>query len=221
MMRTPFPLDWPAGWPRTKASLRTQSRFGKRGQISFTYARDFLLTEMRRLGAANVVLSSELPVQRNGLPYAASGRNMDPAIAVWFVLADKNGNHQERVFACDKYLTHAENLYATAKSVEALRGLERWGAADVVTRAFDGFTALPPGSAETAAAPARRTWREVFGVDGLPWTDPDMDRADLAAIVKSRYRGLIQSAHPDAGGSHDLAAELNAALAEAETELAS
>jgi hypothetical protein len=30
---------------------------------------------------------------------------------------------------------------------------------------------------------------------------------------------LIKEAHPDVGGSHELAAELNAALAEAEQEL--
>jgi len=42
---------------------------------------------------------------------------------------------------------------------------------------------------------------------------------DRLATVKTRHRDLIKKAHPDAGGSHEIAAELNAATAEAEREL--
>lgn len=219
--REPFPLQWPDGWKRTKQGLRERSRFGFRGQVSFAQARNELLVELERLGAANVVITTDLPTRNDGLPYA-SGRADDPGVAVWFVMRDGSRWH-ERVFACDKWRTHAENMTAIARSIEAMRGLDRWGAGDVVARAFAGFAALPAGDSDTPAALKKQPWREVLGraANGaplIPWPE-DLARDELLAVVKSRYRKLIQLAHPDAGGSHDRAAELNAAMAEAEAEL--
>lgn len=216
MKREPFPLQWPEGWQRTKAVLRARSRFGFRGQVGFSAACKDLLVELQRLGAANVVLTSDLPLRIDGLPYS-NGRAEDPGIAVWFVLADDRGRMQERVFACDKWLTHAENMVAIARSVEALRGLDRWGAGDVVTRAFAGFNALPAGSSDEYVVPPpprKRPWREVLGE---PW--PELDDEELLVLAKARHRKLIARHHPDVGGEHERAAELNAALDEAEREL--
>ena len=212
-MREPFPLQWPDGWKRTPADRRQRSSFGFRnqGQVQFAAARNDLLAELERLGAANVVLTSDLPTRGDGMPYA-NGRADDPGIAVWFVLHDA-----ERVFACDKWKSHAENMKAIAKSIEALRGLERWGASDVVTRAFSGFNALPPGGDseyEGGRVITKKPWREVIG-----GTWPQLERAELLVLARARHRVAIKNVHPDAGGSHELAAELNAALAEAEIEL--
>jgi hypothetical protein len=216
MKRDPFPLQWPDGWKRTKPVLREKSRFGFRGSglVSFSHARQQLLDELARLGAANVVLTSDLPVRNDGLPYA-NGRSDDPGIAVWFVL-----DRQERVFACDKWKTHAENMTAIARSIEAMRGLDRWGAGDVVSRAFAGFAALPPGGepfvAGQAPAVVKRTWQEVFEVGALVEV---VANADMLAIVRARHRDKIKQHHPDLGGDAEIAVELNAALAEAEDEL--
>lgn len=200
-MREPYPLQWPEGWKRAK--YREQSRFG----IGFAEARRRVLHEIDLLGAANTIITSDLPTRADGLPYA-NGRAEDPGIAVWFVLDGK-----ERVFACDKWRTHAENLQAIAKSVEAMRGLDRWGASDIVTRVFAGFTALPPGGDNTSTA---KPWREVlhmhFASDGL--TKPEQLK-----LAKARYREAMKEQHPDVGGDHVGAAELNAAIAAAETEL--
>lgn len=217
--RDPFPLQWPDGFARTRSDARLRSRFGVRGQVSFSAARQDLLLELGRLGAANVVLTTDLPVRHDGLPYASGSRApADPGVAVWFVLADARGNNQERVFACDRWLSHAENMQAIAKSIEAMRGLDRWGMADVVERVMGGFSALPPGDGSEhipAAALRKRSWREVLGGE---W--PALDPFELLVLAKSRHRRLIQDHHPDRGGSADLAAELNVALAEAEQELA-
>lgn len=217
--REPFPLQWPEGWKRTHPHNRQRSKFGFRnsGQVPFAKARMDLLAELERLGAANVVITSDLPTRLDGLPYA-NGRADDPGIAVWFAL--RNGSRwEERVFACDKWLSPAENMQAIALSVEAMRGLARWGAGDVVTRAFSGFAALPAGG-ETGApqqpATVIRSWREVFEVEQL--VDVVAPR-DLIAIVKSRHRDKIKQHHPDLGGDPQIAIELNAALAEAEREL--
>lgn len=217
--REPFPLQWPDGFARTPPKKRARSRFGVRGQVSFSSARNELLIELSRLGAVNAVITSELPVRRDGLPYAATGREEDPGIAVWFMLADERGNLQERVFACDRWLTFAENMLAVAKSIYAMRGLDRWGMADVVHRMVGGFTALPAGGGtsetEFVPPPRKRPWREVLG-----GTWPELDAGELLLIAKGRHRKLIQEHHPDRGGDGAVAAELNTALAEAEQELA-
>jgi hypothetical protein len=219
MKRDPFPLFWPDGWPRTRAGDRIKSRFGHKqsGQVSLSGARNLLLDELNRLGAANFVITSDLPTRNDGLPYA-DGRATDPGVAVWFMLPDARGNLQERVFPCDKWPSHAENMQAIAKSIEALRGLDRWGVGDVITRAFAGFNALPPGTdSTTPPQPVKRSWWEILDVgENLKAV---LKPFEILAIAKARHREMIKGAHPDAGGSHDRAAELNAALAEAEAEM--
>jgi hypothetical protein len=90
-----------------------------------------------------------------------------------------------------------------ALSIDAIRGLERFGAADMVERAFTGFAQLP--------AQTKKPWREVLQF-GLSTPTRDM--------VEERFKNLARSRHPDAGGSHDLMSELNTARAAALQELA-
>lgn len=224
MKRQPYPLQWPESWKRTRVTDRAKSKFGHRGtgQVSLSGARDLLLGELSRLGAANVVITSDLPTRNDGIPYA-DGRATDPGIAVWFAMVE-NQKVVERVFACDKWRSPAENMQAIALSVEAMRGLARWGAGDVVSRAFAGFAALPPPSGPEAPqapfVPPKRAWRDVLGWAGgsaAPW--PELGNEELLAIAKHRHRALIQKHHPDRGGDATFAAELNAAMADAEQEL--
>jgi hypothetical protein len=210
MPRSPYPLQWPAGRTRTKPDDRRASSFGgkwydgKKVVSPYETAKQ-LFAELKRLGASHVVITSLLPTRHDGLPYS-DGRCDDPGIAVWFV----HRGH-ERVFACDRWRTPGENIRAITLSVEAMRGLERWGMADVVEQAFAGFAALPPGP------PAKRSWREVLGVIDKPH---GLMNDEYLAMVKHRHRKLIADAHPDVGGDTARAAELNAALDEAEKELA-
>lgn len=214
-MRSPFPLQWPESFKRTPVDERTKARFFG---VGFARARDEALLELGRLGAINVVLTSDLPLRNDGLPYA-NGRADDPGIAIWFGLPDKGGTIRERVFACDRWLSPAENIRAIAKSVEAMRGLDRWGMADVVERAMGGFAALPPGSGQEyvppAPTPKSKPWREVL--EGSWPTSLDADEA--LVLAKARHRKLITIHHPDKGGDPAKAAEINAALAAAEKEL--
>lgn len=61
----------------------------------------------------------------------------------------------------------------------------------------------------------KRSWREIFAMAAFE----TLASPDLLAIARSRHRERIKAAHPDVGGSHELAAELNDAMAEAEKEL--
>jgi hypothetical protein len=208
-MRRPYPLQWPADWKRTRYPENQRAFIS-----NFTQDRDAVLRRLQRRGAANVVITSNLPVGNKGLPYLGSF-DADAGIAVyWFQKRSGEERATERVLACDKWRRPEDNLRAIMKTLEALDGIERWGCSQVVDRAI-GFHALPPGSSGTIdSAPVRRPWREVLGG---AW--PELDAAELLAIAKARHRKLIVEAHPDKGGDPARAAELNAALAEAETEL--
>ena len=203
--RDPYPLQWPDGWKRST------SRGVPRFTGAFARDRDSVIHQLKMRRGSHIVVTSDLPTRNDGLPYA-NATCQDPGIAVYWIERGK-----EQVIACDRWRTVGQNMRAIDLSIEALRGLDRWGATEMVERAFAGFAALPPGSNSSAPPqPARRSWREVFQVNGL---EQHVGPAELFVIVKTRYRDAIKKAHPDAGGDHAIAAELNAALAEAECEL--
>lgn len=194
---TAYPLQWPNGWPRTK--YRKTSKFGT--HIQFSRARDELLNELKLMGVTNnvvnikVVLSSNVPLRQDGLPYSGMANPQDPGVAVYFIYKGKN-----MVFACDTYLKVVDNLWAIRKTIEALRGMERWGASSMLERAFTGFEALP--------APA--TWRDVLHIA------PGVN--SLTAIRES-YKRMAMEHHPDRGGTTEQMAKINRAWQEAEKEL--
>lgn len=208
--RDPYPLQWPDGWPRTDNWKRTKPAFFAR----FAQDRDSVIHQLRKYRrASNIVITSDLPTRGDGLPYANASCN-DPGIAVWWVERGR-----EQVIACDRWQHVTYNLRAIDKTLEALRGIDRWGTSKMVEQAFAGFAALPSGNGSYTQPPqpAKRSWRSVFDV--ATNLNDVLSKEDLLALVRSRHRMQIKTAHPDAGGSHDVAAELNAALAEAEKEL--
>lgn len=189
-----YPLYWPEGWKRT--AYRRRSAFKVNG---FGRVRDLLLAEVRRMGGSSIVLSSNITLRLDGLPYANQAQPSDPGIAVYFM-------HKKRqmTFACDAWLKVEENAYAIAKTIEALRGIERWGASDMMERAFTGFAALP--------AQASSTWREQLGFSA--------DDRVVIAEVEERFRELAKLHHPDFGGDPAKFREITEARAAARLEFA-
>lgn len=170
-----FPLYWPEGWKRT--SFRESSRF----KTGFGAARQFLILEIERMGGHKTIISSNISLRNDGLPRANMPQPSDPGIAVYFTRGGK-----EYVFACDKFSKTHDNIYAIAKTIEAMRGIERWGASDMMERAFTGFSALP--------AKAAQWWRHPLGFD-----ESQIVTAD---DVQSRFRELAHSCHPDKSGGN-------------------
>lgn len=184
------PLQWPAGWKRTPPPQRQRSVY----RVSFAGARDQLAREVAKLAVrpSDVVISTNVPLRRDGLPYAGMREPDDPGVAAYWVTS----NSQQWVIACDAWVTVRENMRAVGLAVEALRMLERTKATEILARAFQGFAALPP---------ARPDWAVTLQVR-VDATREDIERA---------YRGLAKSAHPDGGGSHEAMLILNAARAAA------
>lgn len=184
-----YPLHWPDGWPRVKR--REHSRF----QTTFASARDALFTEIHRLGGRYPTLSTNIPLRRDGLPYAGQKEPDDRGVAVYFQYGDKS-----MVFACDRWNLVQDNIQAVRKTIEAIRGIERWGASDMMERAFSAFEAL---------SDLRDDWRGVLGID---------DTASLAD-AKSAYRKKAKETHPDNGGDPTAFTAVNQAWERAQAQL--
>ena len=187
-----YPLYWPEGWKRTPSWNRTHSRF----KTGFAVARDFLIAEVKRLGGSAIILSTNVRLRGDGLPYASEREPDDGGAAVYFTYK-KN----QMCFACDQYRTVKENLTAIGKTIEALRGMERWGASDMMERAFRGFAQLPDKTG--------RNWWDVLA------TTEHASRQH----VEDQYRMLAKQRHPDVGGSEQAMSELNQARAQALAEI--
>jgi len=102
-----FPLHWPDGWPETNLGNRIDSRF----TTTFSKARDEIIKEIDRLGGTLPILSSDIPLRKDGLPYSAKTNPTNPAIAVYFMYKKK-----QMVFACDKYYKIQDNIQAIRKN---------------------------------------------------------------------------------------------------------
>jgi len=189
-----YPLHWPEGWKRTKIGKHQYSQF----KSNFAKARDGLIYEIRMLGGKNIILSTNVPLRGDGLPYAAKKEPEDSGIAIYF----KNSGN-DMVFACDKYVKTWENMVAVRKTIEAIRGIKRWGASDMMERAFTGFKALPD--------PDKLLWREVLGI---PQDENDIN------VIRHRYKQLCSTYHTDkSSGNAEIFDRITKAWNEAKIEI--
>jgi hypothetical protein len=177
-----FPLAWPAGQPRARS--RGSSKFRERSLAS---AFQELKAELTRLGAQYIVISTNVPLKANGEPYSDPGRMPDPGVATYFKLRGKS-----YALACDRWSTVEENIYALAKHIEAMRGMERWGVGSV-EQTFAGFKQLTSES--------EPDWWVVLGLDA---------RASVDQILAA-HRAKAMAAHPDRGGTTEQMTRVNVA----------
>lgn len=133
-----FPLKWPVKRPRTEKRNRKAAAF----KTSMARARDSMLRELARMGASQVVISSNVETYTRGgqtIPYADQSKQMeDPGVAVYYIW-----RQEQYCLSCDKYNSVMDNMQAINKTVEAIRGIERWGTGEMMRAAFQGFKELP------------------------------------------------------------------------------
>ncbi len=187
-LRESYPLTWPERQPRT-VKRRPSTKF----KASFAQSRDELLRELKLLGALDIVISTNVPTRRDGLPLADAREPTDPGVAVYFDRMVKEKRHPFTL-ACDSYDKVRFNLRAVGLTVEALRSIARHGATEMLEQAFTGFAALP-------AAGGGEPWWEVLGV-------PQQAHPD---VIRAKFRSLSQVHHPDKGGSQEMMSKLTQA----------
>lgn len=202
-----YPLQWPEGWQRTDNHQRTRARFGKSSRaragggwdygrrLTIAEAVDRLRSELARMGIHDddLVISTNLQLRLDGLPRSGQGEPGDPGAAVYW----RTGNDAPRCMAIDRYDRVADNLAAIAATLDAMRAIERHGGAEILNRAFTGFTALEHE--------ARQHWSEVLGVP----------RNACREEIDTAYKRLRSQHHPDKGGSPDQFQRIQQAYAEA------
>lgn len=206
-----YPLQWPAGWPRARPGTRRAGQFGvaetqhghggswrSKRALSIEDGVKRVRSELERLGvdaADDMVISTNLTLNLRGLPRGDQGAPSDPGVAVYW----QKRNQPMRVMAIDSYTRVADNLGAIAATLEAMRAIERHGGAQILDRAFTGFTALPP---------PRSCW-ETLG----------LKPGASATAIDEAYREKAKTAHPDKGGSAAAMTELNQARDAAKREI--
>lgn len=177
-MTQQFPLQWPPGRGRNYNPKNSQFK------TSLSDASASLYGELSRLGATNIVLSSNMKYREDGLPYSRQPNIEDTGVAVYF-----SYKGSQMCFACDQYILLKDNVQAIRKTIEAIRGIERWGSSDMMQQAFRGFEQLP--------APGNDHWN-VLKISKTR-NKQEIDRA---------YRTLCKIHHPDNGGSSEEFAKL-------------
>lgn len=201
-----YPLQWPDGWKRTELHQREHGRFSRRSTQpgrSYPSARELtineavtrLRNELGRMGISDddLVINTNLKLRLDGLPKSDQRQPDDPgAVAYW---RDRDGN--SRSMAIDRYHRVADNLAAIAATLDAMRAIERHGGAEILNRAFTGFTAIEHE--------ARQHWSDVLGTSALSTREE----------IESAYRRLRSQHHPDKGGNAEQFQRIQQAYAEA------
>lgn len=178
-----YPLQWPLGWPRTEAKMREKAKM----RATLSSALNGLKEEVRLFGGTNLVLSSNCTLGKEN--------PIDPGVVAYFM----RGSDPVAI-PCDRWLRVENNVQAIAKTIEALRGVERWGAKHMVKASLSGFLALPS---------SEKHWTIILNVGSSAGADE----------IKAAYRSMADIWHPDKpGGSDAKMAEINGAYSRAKEE---
>lgn len=169
MINEGYPLQFPMGWKRTQNPERAMFR-----NHTVAQAVNYLLDELNRLGGSNVIVSTNLMLRIDGLPYSNQKKPDDVGVAVYF-----NLEGEQQCFPCDRWDEVSHNIWAIYKSIQAIRGLSRWGAKEMVSSAFKGFRALP--------SPKDSIVMGVEYFSGIE--DPE--------YLSLKYKSLAKKLHPD------------------------
>jgi hypothetical protein len=209
-----YPLHWPPGRGRTASGRRQRADFGRvktetrswgngqsstfarRERLTIGQARDRLRDELRRLNASKVVVSTNLRLRLDGDVYANQKEPEDPGVAVYF-----HRDGKALAIAIDLWDRVADNLAAVAKSIEAIRGLDRWGGGQMVSAAFTGFKALP--GSDPLITPAAMTVEEAARFIANEIGGGATAMANIIGSVdtyRTCYRSAAAKLHPDRTG---------------------
>jgi hypothetical protein len=215
---TRYPLVWPPFWKRVaadnrqsrgfrEAALTTRRHYNSTLQktedvtvpgtkpVTMATARQRLSDQLDRLGADDVVLSTNVELTAYGEPRGGRVTPTDPGAAVYFTLATK-----DRVLACDSWKTVEQNIAAIAAHIECIRRIDRYGVG-TLEQAFAGYDALPPPSEEN-----RPAWRKILRFP--PLTQVTKDDVQVA------FRTLARAAATDEARLLELNLARDQALAE-------
>ena len=187
-MPSNYPLTWPVGRKRT-TSKKQGSFKNAGGPLTLAQAVDRVMDRLDSIRASEVVISTNVqPTLAGSRPRSGQAEPSDPGVAIYCTWRKRS-----MVFACDTYTSVVQNMAAAAAHITAMQAIERYGVA-TAEEVFMGHMQLPAQAVATV-----RPWHEVLGVS---------EHASEQE-VRAAHRRLMAKHHPDAGGSHETAAEIN------------
>ncbi len=170
-----YPLSWPVGWPKTEPLRRERGHF----KTSLPSALVNLKKNVALMGGKDLVLSSNYTL--------GCERPKEVGVVAYFTW-----QNLAVAIPCDRWNLVEHNVQAIALTIEAMRGMERWGAKHMIKAMFTGFKQLPS---------SEPPWYEVLGL-------PENCTREVG---RSRYLELSKAAHPDVGGDHETFTKLGRA----------
>lgn len=188
-----YPLAWPPGEPRRPLHERKTARYGQRDESRYGIKPLTIAQSVRRLydevkswtrvgktyrvDPDEVIISSNLILNRDGSPRSNQRDPDDPAVAVYLTM-----DGQPLCIPSDKWDRAADNIAAIAKWLKTQREAELTGAGSTAAT-FRGYAALPAATEDS--------WYQVLGFRQMP---EDLDE------LKRSYRALVTRHHPDLFG---------------------
>lgn len=171
---TAYPLSWPTGWPKTEPMRREGAKF----KTTLPAALANLQRQIGLMGGKNIILSSNYTL--------GSANPKEPGVVAYF-----EWQSLKMAIPCDRWFRIEHNVQAIALTVEAMRGMERWGAKHMIKAMFTGFKALP----EKASGIDPMAVLGIETAHGQPITEQ---------IITDAFRRRCKTEHPDvATGSED------------------
>lgn len=173
-------------WPWKETAHRGTSRF----RSSWAAIDSLLRSEADKINASTVVLQidvMERDIRLDGW-IKATARPSSPRV----VITIERWRADTLAFHCDSYLDWQDNVYAIAKTLEALRAIDRYGVSSSGEQ-YTGWKAI--GDGRMTKDEAARLLAEVAGV-------PDRRPLDIERSAPL-LRAARVAAHPDTGGSHE------------------
>ncbi len=163
-----------------------------------TYTRTLsdLRRELDMLGVSEAVIELALTdpeIRRDGLP-RADARPRSPRVRLSF----DHPSLGQLQYPCDTYGRYQDNLRAIAKTLEAQRAMDRYGATRL-NQQYAGWKALPSGGSIEQAMTVE---------DAAAFIETLVGSAATLIIEQSNYyqhsyRRAALAAHPDTGGDED------------------
>ncbi len=143
---SPYPLQWPAGMPRTSPGRRIRSPF----RTGYSKAIENVIKSLQGF-QKDSGLKIEHPVLSSNVDLMGRMLDNDAGVAAWFKM-----DAQWVAFGVDRFNDAASNVQAIHHIIEARRVELRYGGLAIVRQTFKSFLALP--------APAGSNWYEVLDV---------------------------------------------------------
>lgn len=162
--------------------------------------------ELARIGATDVIIEAgfaEHQIRNDGYPYSGAKPNHS-TVRISF----RRGGKTPMAMTCGGHSEWYFNVYLIAKTLEALRAVDRYGCTQGGEQ-YEGWSQLPPPPPPADPTPGRaQEWRGV--ASARRWMG-DLCGMPEGTPIEVLYRECAKKAHPDAGGSNELMAKVTRA----------